>query len=71
MPQKISSEVRDSVIRDWLSGKPRDTIAHDNMISTGAVTYIINEWRNVYDSDAVRQLGINFRKLETAVCYWF
>ena len=41
MPQ--AREVRDSVIRDWLSGKPRDTIAHDNMISTGAVTYRIKE----------------------------
>jgi hypothetical protein len=33
MPQKIPREVRASVIRDWLSGKPRDTIAHDNMVS--------------------------------------
>jgi hypothetical protein len=66
MPQKIPREVRASVIRDWLSGKPRDTIAHDNMVSAGAVTYIINEFRNhlaVSDADALRELGIMFSKL--------
>jgi hypothetical protein len=66
MPQKIPLEVRASVIRDWLSGKPRDTIAHDNMVSAGAVSYIINELRNdlgVSEADALRELGIMFRKL--------
>ena len=66
MPQKIPLEVRASVIRDWLSGKPRDTIAHDNMVSAGAVSYIINEFRNdlgVSEVDALRELGIMFRKL--------
>jgi uncharacterized protein YjiS (DUF1127 family) len=66
MPQKIPREVRASVIRDWLSGKPRDAIAHDNMVSAGAVTYIINEFRNdlgVSEADALRELGIMFSKL--------
>jgi hypothetical protein len=54
------------VIGDWLSGKPRDTIARDNKVSAGAVTYIINELRNtlsVPDADALRELGIMFKKL--------
>ena len=66
MPLKIPSEVRTSVIRDWLSGKPRDTIAHDNGVSSGAVSNIVNEWRDalaVSDADSLRELGIMFRKL--------
>jgi DNA-binding transcriptional MerR regulator len=66
MPLKIPSEVRASVIRDWLNGKPRDTIAHDNVVSAGAVSNMVNNWRDalaVYDADALRELGIMFRKL--------
>jgi DNA-binding transcriptional MerR regulator len=66
MPLKIPSEVRASVIRDWLNGKPRDTIAHDNLVSSGAVSNMVNKWRDaltVYDADALRELGIMFRKL--------
>jgi len=66
MPLKVPSEVRALVIRDWLSGKPRDTIAHDNVVSFGAVSNIVNEWRHaldVSDGDALRELGIMFRKL--------
>jgi hypothetical protein len=52
------------VIGDWLSGKPRDTIARDNKVSAGAVTYIINELRNTLSvADALRELGIMFKKL--------
>ena len=66
MPLKVPSEVRASVIRDWLSGKPRDTIARDNVVSAGAVSNIVREWRDalaVSDADALRELGIMFRKL--------
>jgi hypothetical protein len=37
---------RGQVIRDWLSGKPRDTIARDNVVSCGAVSNIVKEWRD-------------------------
>jgi hypothetical protein len=66
MPLKIPSEIRASVIRDWLDGKPRDTIARDNMVSTGAVSNMVTKWRDdltVCDGDALRELGITFRKL--------
>jgi hypothetical protein len=61
MPLKIPSEVRASVIRDWLNGKPRDTIAHDNLVSSGAVSNRKGDL-TVYDADALRELGIMFRK---------
>jgi DNA-binding transcriptional MerR regulator len=66
VPLKIPSEVRASVIRDWLNGKPRDAIAHDNVVSSGAVSNMVNKWRGdltVSDADALRELGIVFRKL--------
>jgi hypothetical protein len=66
MPLKVPSEIRASVIRDWLSGKPRDTIARDNVVSAGAVSNIVKEWTDdlaVSDADALRELGIMFRKL--------
>jgi hypothetical protein len=66
MPLKIPSEVRVSVIGDWLSGKPRDKIAHDNLVSAGAVSDIVSKWKgdlSVYDADALRELGIMFQKL--------
>jgi hypothetical protein len=65
MPLKIPSEVRASVIRDWLNGKPRDTVARDNVVSSGAVSNMVNNWREAtaYDADALRELGIMFRKL--------
>jgi hypothetical protein len=54
------------VIRDWLSGKPRDKIALDNFVSTGAVSDIVSKWKAdlaVYDVDALRDFGIMFQKL--------
>jgi hypothetical protein len=65
MPLKVPREVRAALIRDWLSGKPRDTIAHDNIVSSGAVSNIISEWKEalaVSDADALREIGIMFRK---------
>jgi DNA-binding transcriptional MerR regulator len=66
MPLKIPTDVRASIIRDWLNGKPRDIIAHDNMVSTGAVSNIINKFKGDLadcDVDALRELGITFQKL--------
>jgi hypothetical protein len=65
MPLKIPGDVRAAVIRDWLNGKPRDAIASDNPLSAGAVSNIINEWRNALtypNADALRELGIMLRK---------
>jgi len=59
MPLRIPGDVRVAVIRDWLNGKPRDTIARDNSLSAGAVTNIVNEWRNDFAvpvADSLREL---------------
>ena len=65
MPLRIPGDVRAAVIRDWLNGKPRDTIARDNLLSPGSVSNIVNEWRNELThpvADALRELGIMLRK---------
>jgi len=65
MPLRIPSEVRACVIRDWLSGKPRDKIARDNLVSAGAVSDMVSKWMadlSINDADALRELGIMFRK---------
>lgn len=65
MPQKIPTDVKAAVIRDRESGKPRDTIARDNSVSAGAVSYIIEEWGSSLaegDANALREFGIMLRK---------
>jgi hypothetical protein len=65
MPLKIPQDVKAAVIRDWLSGKPRDTIARDNLLSAGSVSSIISEWRDALTlpiADDLRELGIMLRK---------
>jgi hypothetical protein len=54
------------VIRQWLEGARRDTIAADTGVSAGAVTNIINEWRAAVGStkaDELRELGTSLRRV--------
>lgn len=65
MPLRIPGDVRAAVIRDWLNGKSRDTIARDNLLSPGSVSNIVKEWRNELTqpvADALREIGIMLRK---------
>jgi hypothetical protein len=65
MPVRIPNDIRDAVIRDWLNGKVRDTISRDHSLSAGAVTNIVNEWKNALSfpvADALRILGTILRK---------
>jgi hypothetical protein len=60
MPAAIPQMIKSRVIVQWLQGLSRDSIAHDNNISTGAVSNIINEWTNAlgkYEADALRELA--------------
>jgi hypothetical protein len=65
MPLQIPQDVRDAVVRDWLKGKPRDTIAFDNSLGAGSVSSIISEWGNALTlpvAEDLRGLGIMLRK---------
>ena len=45
MPAILPNTVRTVVIQQWLQGKPRNDIATESGISSGAVTNIVNELR--------------------------
>jgi hypothetical protein len=65
MPSAIDPEVKNQVIKQWLSGDSRDRIAADNNIGAGTVTNIINEWKKgVEDSEyeSVRELAVSLKK---------
>ena len=54
------------VIRGWLEGARRDTIAADTGVSAGAVTNIISEWRagvGFPKADELRELGTSLRRV--------
>ena len=65
MPVYIPSDIRLGVIYEWLRGNSRDKIAAIYNISTGAVTNIINEWRNnigAYIAEDLRELSVSLKK---------
>ena len=65
MPVYIPSDIRLGVVYEWLRGSSRDTIAALYNISTGAVTNIVNEWRNnigAYIAEDLRELSISLKK---------
>jgi hypothetical protein len=43
MPAGLPTNVKTLVIEQWLQGKPRNDIAAENGVSSGAVTNIVNE----------------------------
>jgi hypothetical protein len=45
MPPLTDEQTRRNVIRDWISGIPRDTIAAQNNIGAGTVTSIISNYK--------------------------
>lgn len=67
MPVHTSSDIRTGVIRHWLMGDSRDVIASKFLISAGAVTNIVNEWRNNigrYIADDLRELSLSLKKAQ-------
>jgi hypothetical protein len=65
LPVYIPSDIRLGVIYEWLRGNSRDRIAAIYNISTGAVTNIINEWRNnigAYIAEDLRELSLSLKK---------
>ena len=66
MANKVPAFTRSLVIKQWLEGVPRDTIAANDGLSAGAVTNVVNEWRRGLGSaviDDLRELSVIFRKV--------
>jgi prefoldin subunit 5 len=56
MPAKLPDSIKSLVIEQWLQGRPRNDIAAQNSLSTGAVTNIVNEWRQSLGFKAANEL---------------
>ena len=64
MPPLIHEQIRRNVIRQWITGLPRDTIAADNDIGVGTVFSIIANYKaglEELDFDSIRQLAVEAR----------
>ena len=62
---KIREDIKSLVIQAWLMGKSRETIATDFQISTGTVSNIVDQWRNMigsYDANNLRELASGLKK---------
>jgi hypothetical protein len=61
MPPLTDEQTRRNVIRDLISGIPRDTIAAQNNIGAGTVSSIISNYKaglESLDFDSIRQLSV-------------
>jgi predicted nucleic acid-binding Zn-ribbon protein len=66
MPAKLPDNIKSIVIQQWLRGRPRNDIAAENGLSSGAVTNIVNEWRHNLGfavPDELRELALTLRKV--------
>jgi hypothetical protein len=66
LPSKLSDDFKAMVIQGWLAGEQRDKIAVDNGLSAGAVTNIVNEWRQALGfhlADALRDLAVVLKRV--------
>lgn len=67
MPAKLPSPLKSQVIQKWLEGQPRNDIAAENGLSSGAVTNIVNEWKRSLGfalADELRELALAIKKPE-------
>jgi hypothetical protein len=66
MPVKLPESLKSGVIQQWLKGVERDRIALGHGLSAGAVTNIVNEWRQAIDfpaADELRELAVTLKKI--------
>ncbi len=66
MPAKLPGAIKSLVIQQWLQGKPRNDIAAENAVSSGAVTNMVNEWRHNLGfavADDLRELAATMKKI--------
>jgi hypothetical protein len=65
MPPLTDERTRRNVIRGWILGFPRDTIAAENNIGAGTVSSIIANYKvglEELDFDSIRQLAVEARQ---------
>jgi hypothetical protein len=65
MPPLTDEQTRRNVIRKWILGFPRDTIAEQNGIGAGTVSSIIANYKaglEELDFDSIRQLAVEARQ---------
>jgi cell division septum initiation protein DivIVA len=65
MPPLTDEQTRRNVIRQWILGFPRDTIAEQNNIGAGTVSSIVSNYKvglDELDFDNVRQLAVEARQ---------
>jgi len=66
MPTKLPDNIKSLVIQQWLKGEQRDKIAANNGLSAGAVTNIVNNWRQGLGfaaADELRDLAVTLNKI--------
>jgi hypothetical protein len=66
MPARLPNTIKSLVIQQWLQGRPRNDIAAENGLSSGAVTNIVNEWRHNLGfaaADELRELAVTMKKV--------
>jgi hypothetical protein len=65
MPPLTDERTRRNVIRQWILGFPRDTIAEQNNIGAGTVSSIVASYKvglEELDLDSIRQLAVEVRQ---------
>ena len=65
MPPLTDELTRRNVIREWILGFPRDTIAEQNNIGAGTVSSIVASYKvglEELDFDSIRQLAVEVRQ---------
>jgi hypothetical protein len=65
MPPLTDEQTRRNVIREWILGFPRDTIAEQNNIGAGTVSSIVSNYKvglEELDFDSIRQLAVEARQ---------
>ena len=65
MPSITDEQTRGNVIREWILGFSRDTIAEHNGIGAGTVSSIIANYKTGLDEldfDSIRQLAVEARQ---------
>jgi hypothetical protein len=61
MPPLTDEQTRRNIIKNWILGFPRDTIAEQNGIGAGTVSSIVASYK-VGLEDSIRQLAVEARQ---------